>query len=174
MAAGDVKLRYGASASFTVTNLHSLAASQGYLIGWESNLVDNTTDLYTDYLISGLVKTAASNNQAGQVQVYVVGMIADAVWPAPFDGTESAAEDTGLAGQRDGVCRLGAVLTVTNAASTSYAFGPFSVAALFGGVCPAKFVVWITGNAATTTQAQFAADTNIVTYKGVYFNVAAS
>jgi hypothetical protein len=141
--------------------------------GWESNAVDNTSNLYQDYLISGLVKTAASNNQVGSVLVYIVALIADAVWPGVFDGTESA-ETISLAGQRDAVCKLGAMISVTNAASTEYAFGPFSVASLFGGVCPSKFVVFITGNATTTTTAQFAADTNIVTYKGVYSTVAQS
>lgn len=173
MAAGDIKLSYGSSTSFTVTNLHSLAASQTWVAGWESNAVDNTSNLYQDYLISGLVKTAASNNQVGSVLVYIVALIADAVWPGVFDGTESA-ETISLAGQRDAVCKLGAMISVTNAASTEYAFGPFSVASLFGGVCPSKFVVFITGNATTTTTAQFAADTNIVTYKGVYSTVAQS
>ena len=172
MAAGDVKIAYGASASFTVTNLHSLAASATWIAGWESNSVDNTSNLYTDYLISGLVKTAASNNQAGQVRVYVVAMIADATWPDAFDGTEST--ESVAAAVRDAVCKLGAVVQVTADASASYPFGPFSVASLFGGVCPAKFVVYITGNAATSTNAQFAADTNIVTYKGIYSTVAAS
>lgn len=173
MAAGDVKIAYGASASFTVTNLHSLPSSQTWVAGWESNELDNTTNLYNDYLISGLVKTAAANNQAGTVQVYIIAKIADATWPGVFDGTEST-ETISLAEQRNAVCRLAASFAVTNAASTEYAFGPFSVAALFGGVCPAKFVVFITGNATTTTTAQFAADTNIVTYKGIYYNVAAS
>lgn len=171
MAAGDIRIAYAASASFTVTNLHSLASSQTWVAGWESNEVDNTTNLYSDYLISGLLKTAASNNQAGTIQVSVIAKIADAVYPGVFDGTEST-ETIALAEQRNAIARLGAVINVTNAASTEYAFGPFSVAALFGGVCPAKFVVFIAGNATTTTTAQFAADTNIVTYKGVYYTVA--
>jgi hypothetical protein len=172
MATGDVKIAYAASASFTVTNLHSLASSQTWVAGWESNEVDNTTNLYTDYLISGLVKTAAANNQVGEVRVYVVAKIADAVWPDVFDGTESA-ETVASVGIRDAICRMGALIRVTADASISYPFGPFSVASLFGGVLPSKFVVFITGNATTTTTAQFASDTNIVTYKGVYHNVAA-
>jgi hypothetical protein len=177
MAAGDIKIAYAASASFTVTNLHGLLASQTFIAGWESNSVDNTTNLYTDYLISGLLKAATDNNQIGTVRVYVVAMNADATWPSDkdtaFDGTESA--EAIAADLRDAVCKLGCVINASAAtASQIYSFGPFSVANLFGGVCPAKFVIYITGNIATTTADQFAADTNIVTYKGVYNTVAQS
>jgi hypothetical protein len=177
MAAGDVKIAYAASASFTVTNLHALAASATWVAGWESNLVDNTTNLYEDYLISGLLKAAAANNAVGTVRVYIVAMNADATWPSDkdtaFDGTESAeAIATDL---RDAVGKLGCVVNASAAtANQIYSFGPFSVASLFGGVCPAKFVVYITGNIATSTNAQFATDTNIVTYKGIYHTVAAA
>jgi hypothetical protein len=177
MAIGDVKLGYAASAPFTVTNLHSLPASQTWVAGWESNLVDNTTNLYLDYLISGLLKAAASNNQVGTIRVYVVAMNADATWPTDkdngFDGTEST--EAIAADLLNAVGKLAAVIQASAAtASQLYSFGPFSVASLFGGVCPAKFVVYITGNIATTTAAQFAADTNVVTYKGIYNTVAAS
>ena len=170
MAAGDVKSAYAASASLVVTNLHSLPASQTWIAGWESAMIDNTANLYLDYLISGLFKTAAANNQVGEVRVYIVAMIADAVWPDVFDGTESV-ETISLVNVRDAIAKMGAVLSVTAGASLSYPFGPFSVAALFGGVCPAKFVVFVAGNATTVATAQFAADTNIVTIKGVYNTV---
>jgi len=170
MASGDVKLTYAASGSLDVTNLHSLASSQTWVAGWESALIDNTTNLYEDILISGLFKTAAANNQVGEIRVYVVAMIGDAVWPDVFDGTESV-ETISLTNVRDAVCRLGAVIPVTITASLSYPFGPFSVANLFGGLCPAKFVIFVTGNATTTNTAQLAADTNIVTQKGVYHTV---
>lgn len=175
MAAGDCKIAYAASASFTVTNLHALAASQTWIAGWESNLVDNTTNLYEDYLISGLLKAAAANNQIGTVRVYAVAMNADATWPVDmtngFDGTESA--EAIAVDLRDAVCKLGVVVNASAAtASQLYPFGPFSVANLFGGICPAKFLIYITGNIATTTAAQFHTDTNIVTYKGVYHTLA--
>ena len=177
MAAGDVKIAYGSSASFDVTHLHSLAASQTWIAGWASALVDNTTNKYDDYFISGLFKSAASANQIGVIRIYVVAMISDTVWPGDKDTTIPGTEGAfaAAADMRDNDFRLGAVVNASAAtASQSYSFGPFSVANLFGGECPAKFCIYITGNIATTTAAQFAADTNIVTYKGLYNNVAAS
>ena len=166
----DRKLAYAAEAALTVTNLHSLASSQTWLGGWESAVIDNTTTKYLDYIVSGLFKTAAANNQAGTIFVYVVPMISETVYPDVFDGTESA-ETVSLGGVRDAVCKMGAAIAVTNGASLSWPFC-FSVANLFGGVCPPKFVLFVTGNATTTTTAQLAADTNIITIKGVYETVA--
>lgn len=166
----DRKLEYAAEAALTVTNLHSLAASATWVAGWESAVVDNTTNKYLDYIVSGLFKTAAANNQVGTIFVYVVPMISESVYPDVFDGTESA-EAISLTNVRDSICKLGAVISVTATASLSYPFC-FNVASLFGGICPPKFVLFVTGNAATTTAAQFAADTNIITVKGVYETVA--
>jgi hypothetical protein len=171
MAAGDIKIAYGSSVDLTVTSLHSLAASATYVGGWESAVIDNTSDLFDDFIISGLVKTAASNNQIGSVFVYVVPMIADDVWPDVFDGTESAESWTSV-GVRDAIAKLGAVIAVTADASRSYSFA-FSVLGKLGFV-PPKFALFISGNAATSTNAQFAADTNIVTKQGIYHTVAQS
>ena len=60
MAAGDVKLAYAASANQTVTNLHSLASSQTWVAGWESGLIDNTTNLYEDYRVTAMLVTHPS------------------------------------------------------------------------------------------------------------------
>ena len=38
----------------------------------------------------------------------------------------------------------------------------------FGGSCPPKFAIYVTGNATTTTTAQFAASGNQVTYAGIH------
>jgi hypothetical protein len=166
----DRKLAYAAEAALTVTNLHALAASATWVAGWESAVIDNTSNKYLDYIVSGLFKTAAANNQVGTVFVYVVPMISESVYPDVFDGTESA-ETISLTNVRDSICKLGAVIAVTASASLSYPFA-FTVASLFGGICPPKFVLFVTGNATTTTTAQFAADTNIVTIKGIYEQIA--
>ena len=176
MAAGDVKLSYVASGAFDVTHLHSLAASQTWIAGWASALIDNTSNKYLDYMISGLFKAAASANAIGTIRVYVVSMIDDATWPSDkdtaFPGTEGA-----LAVAIDflnSVGRLGAVVNASAAtANQIYSFGKFSVANLFGGVCPPKFCLYVTGNIATTTAAQFAANTNIISYAATFNNVAA-
>lgn len=171
MASGDVKLAYGSSSNLTVTNLHSLAASQTYIAGWESPLIDNTSNLYLDYRVTALLQVASSNNQAGALFLYLVGMLDDSTWPDVFDGTESTETLTSVE-IRDAICKLGAMTVVTNTASRSYYLDCPSVRQVFGGYLPKKFVIYITGNATTTTTAQLAASGNQVTIVGQYETVA--
>ena len=166
MAAGDVKIAYAASANLVVTNLASLAASATWVAGWESALVDNTSNLYLDYLLSGKI-TVGNGPTAGQIRVYVIAMLDDSNWPDVLDGTESA-ETISSVMTRDNICKLGAVISADATVDAVYHFGPFSVANLFGGKCPAKFVVFITHS---LVQALAAAGQQ-VTQKGVYDTVA--
>lgn len=171
MAAGDIKTAYGTSTDFTVTNLHALASDANLLAGWESNAVDNTSNLYRDYLISGAIKVhddAALTASKG-IYVYVVAMISDDTWPDVFDGTESLETVTNTA-IRDKACKLGAFIQPATTQNLLYPFGPFSVANLFGGVCPPKFGIFIVQD---TGQA-FHTSGSIVTYQGIYDTVAQS
>ena len=167
----DVKNAYASSSDLTVTNLHSLAASASWIAGWESALIDNTTNKYLDYLVSTKFTMAASNNQAGEIRIYVAAMLDDSTWPDVLDGTESTEAFTDTE-ERDAALVLGKAIAVDTTASAVLYGAPFSVASLFGGVCPAKFVIFITGNGATSTNAQFASSGNQVTVKGVFQTVA--
>lgn len=172
MASGDVLLKYGASSSITVTNLHSLAAAAAWNTGWESGAIDNTTNGYSDYRISLHLVTHASNRQAGEIRVYLIGPIDDSTWPDVFDGTESTETITDTE-ELDACAVLARTLTVDNTASAVYDIQIPSVAACFGGNVPKKFVIFVTGNAATSTNAQFAASGSTVNVTGSYYNVAA-
>jgi hypothetical protein len=172
MATGDILLKYAASSSITVTNLHSLASSQTWVAGWESGAIDNTSNGYSDYRIALSLVTHASNRQAGEIRVYLIGPTDDTTWPDVFDGTESAETPTDT--EEFAACaRLASLLTVDNTASATYVMNIPSVAAVFGGTVPKKFVIYVTGNASTTTTAQFAAAGSAVYVTGSYFNVAA-
>ena len=164
----SLKIAYAASSGLTVTNLHSIATSATWVAGWESGAIDNTTDLYADYLVTA--KIALGNAAtAGEIRVYIVGMNDDAEWPDVFDGTESV-ETITTTTIRDGICKLGAAVPTRADPGTDdvYWLGPFSVASLFGGVCPHKFVVFITHS----TGVNLAASGNEVNIKGVYYTVA--
>lgn len=162
---GDIKTAYAASVALTQTNLDGIASSATWVAGWESAAIDNTSNLYEDYLISGELKVESSGLSVGQIRVYIVGIQEDSTWPDVFDGTESTETitDTEI---RDAICKLGAVIQTDTTASRVYPFGPFSVASLFGGVCPSKFVVFITQSTGTTLETTD--DPNKVYQKGVY------
>src|SRR4051812_16996961 len=133
MATGDVRLAYASSADeATLTALNSLASSQAWTAGWESTAIDNTTNKYLDYRVTAKLTVASAANQAGELRLYLVGMLDDSTWPDVFDGTASA-EAVTSAEIRDAICRLGAATVVTNTAGRVYYLDCPSAAAVFGG-----------------------------------------
>lgn len=167
MAAGDIKKAYAASSDLTVTNLNGLAASSTHVAGWESALIDNSTNLYLDYRVTAKITVESAGLAAGEIRLYLVGMLDDSTWPDVFDGTESA-ETVTDANVRDAICRLGAITATDTTASQVYYLECPSVAAVFGGNTPHKFVIFITQSTTTTLETTG----NQVTVKGSYETVA--
>ena len=172
MAAGDIKKAFIASSDLTVTNLHSLASSAAYNAGWESATIDHSSDLALDDRLTFRFATHASNRQAGAIRIYLFQPLDDTpTWPDTMDGTESAETWTDEE-ERDSACILAKEITVDNTASAIYDTIVPSVAAVFGGNMPQKYGIYISGNATTTTTAQFAASGSQVTVKSSYKTVA--
>lgn len=168
-AAGDVKTTYIASANeASLSALNSLASSSTWVAGWESTAFDNTSSLYLDVRVTAKI-TAGTTLTAGELRLYLVGMLDDATWPDVFDGTASAETVTNTA-IRDAICRLGAVSITTSTNSVVYYLDCPSVAAVFGGNLPKKFVVFITHSMVGA----LAASGNQVTFVGTLANVAQS
>lgn len=140
----SVKLAYGASSALTIT-LTSLATSSTFVAGRESTAVDNTTNLYIDYLLAGKIATGTFPTDAKEIRVYVIGLIEDSTFPDVFDGTDSNETFTNIQ-IRDATAKLAAIIATNNTSNVQYWFGPISVASLFGGVVPKKFVVYVTHN----------------------------
>jgi hypothetical protein len=157
--AGDITGKGSlSSTALTVTNLHSLASSQDWLTGWGSVAIDRST--FLDMSVGITFTTHASNRQAGSINVYVVGSLnATPTYPAVSSGTlgtEGAIAFTDTE-ERDAACRLLASITVDNTASAIVVLPATAIAALFNGVLPPSFVIFIAQNASTTTTAGLAA-----------------
>lgn len=164
----DIKTAYAASSNLTVTNLHGLASSSTWVAGWESGAIDNTTNLYLDYRVTAKLVAESSGLSAGEIRMYLVGMLDDSTWPDVFDGTESAetVTDTEV---RDAICRLAAITSTDTTASRTYPLECPSVAAVFGGNVPSKFVIFITQS--TGAALESTGSPNQVTIKGSYLTV---
>lgn len=158
--AGDIKAKYGTPLAFTVTNLHSLAASSSRTAGWTSGSVDNTSVLAEDYMVGASFTTHASNRQAGYIDVYAYcAFNVTPTWPDLFssgtEGTEGAAtvHDTEmLAG-----LRLIQSIECDNGASDVMTLPLQAIAHLFGGRVPPFIALFVTHNVATSTNAGLAA-----------------
>lgn len=173
--AGDILLNYAAATAMTVTNLHSLAASATWVAGWTSAGVDNGTNEYEDYLVSGTFTSHASNRQAGTLYVYVYANLGETAFSAGVpdlfsagtEGTEgtATAHDTY---RRDSGMVLLHTIVADNTASAVYVMPPTSIASRFGGWVPDQWALFVTGNLATTTSAQLASSGSAIYYLPVH------
>src|SRR5580693_3290435 len=113
----------GQSITCTITSLADGSARQ-------STVVDNSTSLYFDALVSVKVKTGASGvAAAGFVEVWAYGTVdGGTTYTDGASGSDAAITPTVPPNLR----RVGTINAVANA--TTYIGGPFSVAAAFGGL----------------------------------------
>lgn len=133
-------------------------------VGRASTVVDNSSNLYQDALLAGYVKTASGTIGTFPV-VYVYGY-AD-VDTTPHYTESVTGSDAGFTRADPTNLRLIGIVSVP-ASATDYYFGPFSVAAAFGGILPKKWgitVVNTTGLALTGTAGQNT--TCLIGYAGV-------
>jgi hypothetical protein len=147
----DVKLNYPAASDATIT-LTSLASDTNLLAGRESTAIDNTTNLYLDYLVSGKVTTGTSPTTARSIEVWAVGARDNTNFPGVFDGTDSD-ETITSANHKASVCRFVASMSTDATSDREYQFGPISMASVFGGTLPPKFVLFVTHNTAVALNA---------------------
>lgn len=170
MATGDIKLRYGAAADVTLTAA-SLATSSAKTTGQESTLVDNTTDLYDDFLVSGKITTGTSPTTAKTIELWCIPSWDGTTWPDVFDGTDSAETITN-AEVKVGLLRALVWSVGTNATSNvTYHFAGVSLAAMFGGVVPPKFSFFLTHDTAVNLNST--AGNHQIRIQPVYLNVSA-
>lgn len=171
MASGDVKTAYVVDSVLDVTSLHSLASSATYIAGWQSPFIDHGTDMVLDDAVTLNLVTHASNRQVGAIRVYGVPMLDESTWPDVFDGTQSVETWTSVE-HRDAAAFLAKEIAVNATASATFPIIIPSMKAVFGGLLPKKYELWVTGNASTTTTAQLAASGSVVTVRSTYRTVA--
>ncbi len=135
------------TAVFTTTALDSLAASSTWLAGYESAVIDNTSNKFLDVILSGQFKTNNTPPTAGEIRVYVGSLIGDSAYPDVFDGTASA-ETVTSAEIRDSCLKLVHTISTTTTANQVYPFTGIGLAQWFGGVMPPKWFVFITQSTA--------------------------
>lgn len=139
------KNSYRASADLTIS-LASLATSATWVAGRESTAYDNTTNLDIDARLAGKITVGTTPTTNTQIIVWVAAESKDAVWPDVLDGTDSAETWTNVE-MRDASARVAAIINVVSTTSDlAYPFECGSIAALFGGFMPRKFVVFVAHN----------------------------
>jgi len=83
----NVLIKYGSKTTLTCA-VASLASDTNLLAGIESSVIDNTTDGFTDVIVSGKLTTGTSPTASRQIEVWAIAWDG-ANWPDVFDGTSS-------------------------------------------------------------------------------------
>jgi len=145
MAAGDVTLSRGASAALTIS-LASLASSATWVAGRESTAIA-TADPTIDYLLAGTIMVGTTPTINTQIQIWVYGSFNDApTYPDTIDGTDSAETITSSGILQVGLALAAVILVDATTSDRPYYFAPRSIAALFGGVLPKTWGVFVAHN----------------------------
>lgn len=159
-------LAWRASATLTMA-LEALASSSTLLAGYESATYDNTSNNDIDIVQSGTVITNGTTNVTAntRIEVNIVTEVADGTWPDVFDGT-TGAETITSQGIKDSLCKRLVSLNVDAVTQNrAYPYTKRSIASLYGGLAPSKYVCWITHNTGQNLHATVA---GTQTTKGVY------
>jgi hypothetical protein len=156
--AGNLQTKYGTSNQTITITLASLVQAAAR----QSTVIDNTTNVFTDALVTVKLKTGAgtsANQKAFNVYAF-----------ATTDGGTTYTEN---AGASDAAITLtsppNAVLIgviSTPSASTTYVGGPFSIASAFGGSLPDHWGIIVENQEGQTSDAT--GGNFLVTYQGVY------
>ncbi len=164
-------VNYSANTAITM-DLSALGSSATFVAGRESSQVDNTTNKFVDVLVSGSVSVGTTPTANTSILIYVYGAETSLATTAidVLDGTDSAETltNTGILN----ALRLGAAINVPVATTdVQYFVLPFSVAALFGGVVPKFWGLFVAHNTGVNLRSN-AINTNSFEYVGIKYDIA--
>lgn len=124
----------------TIT-LASLASDASLVAGRAGTAIDNTTEDAMDAVLGGFITTGTSPTASRQIEVWVYGS---------YDGTTYSGDATGtdanLTPSSKMTLKLAQVIPTDATSDKKYSFCAGSVAALFGGVMPRKWGVFVVHN----------------------------
>lgn len=132
----------------SVTALDSLAGA-GF---WGSDEVDNTTDLFVEAFLGGMIDSGASHVDGDVVNFYVIGMYDEATstdWGSgigtALDMASGVDGDTVLTEGTEFLLEQARPLEriVFEAANQNHHFGPWPISPIFGGTLPLRYAVII-------------------------------
>lgn len=161
------KLAYAASAAIT-NAIASLASSSTLVAGYESDVLDNSTNLYLDYAISGIVTTGTTPT-AGSIEVWCIPELSDSTWPDVFDGTTSAETVT----SRDILFACGyriATIATSTTSNQAYPWTCQSLASACAGGLPRKCVFFTVHSTVAALNAT--GGNHVLTQRGLYTTTA--
>lgn len=165
--AGDIKIKYGTSSTYT-QGLASLASSTTLVAGWQTTVVDNTSTLADDYLVSGKITCGTTPTTGKQIEVWAFGDINTAGAYQDNFGASSASVSVSFANLKPVEMRSVATWVLDSGATTGSVmyFNNVSLKSLFGYV-PGHHGLWIVQNTAVNLDAT--AGNHVLNYTPVFW-----
>jgi hypothetical protein len=160
---------YSANTAITF-DISSLGTSSTFVAGRESTQIDNTTTQYIDAIVNvdGITGHASTAPTVGQlISLYCWGADTSLATTAidVLDGTDSA-ETLGHVSVLNSLRFAGASAVTVATAGLVYYIQPFSVAALFGGIMPKFWGLYLAHN---HTGALAAAQSGLFSFNGITY-----
>lgn len=159
----DILIKYATSTTLTAA-VASLASDTNLLAGIESSVIDNRTNGYDDYLVSGKITTGTTPTTGRQIEVWAVAWDGNA-WPDVFDGTSSA-ETITSAEIKTAICKPVSIMPVNATSDRTYSFTGVSLKQVFGGALPSQCVLFVVHNTGVALNAT--AGNHELRIQGVY------
>ena len=165
----NVKGAYGSSAAYTIS-LASLASDTNLLAGRCGASVDNTSNLYIDYLLAANKVTTGTSPTGGQIELWIYGSYDDTpTYPDTLLGTDANKTLTNTNIKTSALAPW-VIIPVTTTSNVGYPARPISLVSLPGGLGIPKyhgiFVVHNTGVNLNSTGGN-----HVISYTGVYQTV---
>jgi hypothetical protein len=126
-------------------NPASLATDSTLLAGVEGTAIDNVTEDAIDAILGGFFTTGTSPTVNKQIEVWVYGSYDGTTFSGDMTGTATTGGSTKTPSAKS-TMKLAAVITVDATSNKKYSWCSGSVAALFGGVLPRKWGVYVVQN----------------------------
>lgn len=156
---------YGASSAFTTTSLQSLANSAGGTGAWSSAVVDNTSILSDDEIVTFVIKTGTSPTVNTTIECWLWEIMDDTpTYPDTVTGSEGTITLTSANVKYSGAFKLAAQITVDSTSNQKY-FATTRLSTCFGAAPPKKWGVVVvnisgvalnsSGNVVTHTPVQY-------------------
>lgn len=162
-------ITYSANTAITF-DISSLGTSSTFVAGRESTQIDNTSTLYLDAIVNvdGITGHASTAPTVGQeIRLYCWGADTSLATTAidVLDGTDSA-ETLSHVSVLQSLRPAGAAAVTVATAGLVYYLLPFSVAALFGGVLPKFWGLFLAHN---HTGALAASQSGLFSFNGITY-----
>lgn len=152
---------YGAKTDLTWTPASLANATYDF-----SAVVDNSSALAIDALVSGKITTGTTPTTGTTITLYLYGEDGNGQYSAGLSGSDGG---TPGAGEQTQLPIL-AVIPVDATSNHTYEYGPIAIAQFFGGVLPRKWGVGCINNTAVALHAT--AGNHVCSYQTVNYTVA--